>query len=178
MNTPLQCNFTGLVFGNRLAGALLLGFLLAAGSAASAHAQGQIASGTVSGSGSGPYTYDLTFSDASSATSPVGSVWYAWVPGSFYLPGTPTGASAPVRMDGRPSSTTPSSSWPARLQTISCRVSPCRASAIKRPLRPHNWQRPRTRGDIRRLLRRALFRLGIHLHGSRLCRSRPLSRYC
>lgn len=59
-------------------------------------AQGQIASGTISGSGSGPYTYNLTFSDSSTATSPIGSVWYAWVPGFFYLPGTPTGASAPT----------------------------------------------------------------------------------
>jgi hypothetical protein len=59
-------------------------------------AQGQIASGTISSSGAGPYTYNLTFSDASTATSPIGSVWYAWVPGFFYLPGTPTSASAPA----------------------------------------------------------------------------------
>ena len=73
----------------------ILGLFLAFGSAASVHAQGQIASGTVSGSGSGPYVFDLSFSDAGSATSPIGSVWYAWIPGSFFLPGVPTGASAP-----------------------------------------------------------------------------------
>jgi len=77
-------------------GRILLGGLLVAGTAASVHAQGQLASGTVSGSGSGPYTYSLSFSDGASATSPIGSVWYAWIPGSFYLPGTPTSASAPT----------------------------------------------------------------------------------
>ena len=75
---------------------LLLGFLLAAGTAALVHAQGQLASGTIGGSGSGPYVYGLTFSDAAGATSPIGSVWYAWVPGSFYLPGVPTIAAAPA----------------------------------------------------------------------------------
>jgi len=57
--------------------------------------QGQIASGSVSGSGTGPYSYSLSFSDSASATSPIGSVWYAWIPGQFFLPGTPTAASAP-----------------------------------------------------------------------------------
>jgi hypothetical protein len=74
----------------------LLGFLLAAGTVSLVHAQGQVASGTILGSGSGPYVYDLTLSDAPGATSPIGSVWYAWVPGSFYLPSTPTSASAPA----------------------------------------------------------------------------------
>src|ERR1039457_3973551 len=74
----------------------LLGFLLALGTATLVHAQDQIASGTIVGSGSGPYTYNLIFSDAAGATSPIGSVWYAWVPGSFYLPGVPTGAFAPA----------------------------------------------------------------------------------
>jgi hypothetical protein len=79
------------------AGRIFLGLMLAIGTALSVHAQGQIASGTISSSGSGPsYTYSLSFSDAPSATSPIGSVWYAWVPGSFYLPGTPTSASAPA----------------------------------------------------------------------------------
>ena len=77
------------------AGRILLGLILVAGTATSVHAQGQIASGMVSGSGNGPYTYSLTFSDAANSLSPVGSVWYAWVPGSFYLPGVPTSASAP-----------------------------------------------------------------------------------
>ncbi len=61
-----------------------------------ARAQGEIGSGTIVGSGSGPYSYSLSFSDAAAATSPIGSVWYAWVPGSFFLPGTPTSVSAPA----------------------------------------------------------------------------------
>ena len=78
---------TGLVF---------TGLLLAAGVATTAFAQNEIASGTISGSGSGPYIYNLTFTDSPLATSPIGSVWYAWVPGQFYLPGIPTSASAPA----------------------------------------------------------------------------------
>src|SRR5262249_46812517 len=54
------------------------------------------ASGTVSGTGGGPYLYSLTFSDAAGATAPIGSIWYAWIPGAFYLPGVPTAASAPA----------------------------------------------------------------------------------
>ena len=75
---------------------ILLGLALLGGAANSVHAQGQIASGTISGSGSGPYTYSLTFKDAANSTSPIGSIWYAWIPGFFYLPGTPTSASAPA----------------------------------------------------------------------------------
>jgi hypothetical protein len=82
--------------GITAAGRILLGSMLVVGTATSVHAQGLIASGTVSGSGSGPYTYDLSFSDAGNSLSPVGSVWYAWVPGAFYLPGVPTSASAPA----------------------------------------------------------------------------------
>ena len=64
--------------------------------APSARAQGEIASGIVTSSGSGPYTYNLSITDAPGATSPIGSVWYAWVPGGFFLPTTPTSASAPA----------------------------------------------------------------------------------
>jgi hypothetical protein len=78
------------------AGSIVLSLMLAVGTALSVHAQGQIASGTVSGSGSGPYTYSLSFTDGASSTSPIGSVWYAWTPGLFYLPGVPTSASAPA----------------------------------------------------------------------------------
>jgi hypothetical protein len=73
----------------------LFALLLAGASVTAAWAQGQIASGTLSSSGSGPYTYNLTFKDAAGATSPIGSVWYAWIPGQFFLPGTPSTASAP-----------------------------------------------------------------------------------
>jgi hypothetical protein len=75
---------------------VLLGFMFATGAITFVHAQGQVASGTINGTGAGPYVYDLTFGDASGATSPVGSIWYAWIPGQFYLPGVPTTASAPV----------------------------------------------------------------------------------
>lgn len=96
MNHALQPSVIRPTSTTRAAWRILLGVILAAGSAASVHAQGQIAHGTVSGSGNGPYTYSLTFSDASNATSPVGSVWYAWTPGNFFLPAMPTGASAPA----------------------------------------------------------------------------------
>ena len=75
------------------AGMILLGLMLIAGTATTVHAQGQIASGTYSSSGSGPFTYDLTFSNEPNSLSPVGSIWYAWVPGFFYLPGNPIAGS-------------------------------------------------------------------------------------
>jgi hypothetical protein len=80
-----------------------LGSMLLAGSICAVHAQGEIASGTVAGSGTGPYTYSLTFSDAANATSPIGSVWYAWVPGGFFLPSAPTTVSAPPGWTATPS---------------------------------------------------------------------------
>ena len=100
MNTALQCSLNRSTFNTRRARAVLLGLLLAAGSAASALAQGQIASGTISGSGSGPYTYDLTFSDSSSATSPVGSVWYGVGTWLLLSAGNSNGRLGTVRMDG------------------------------------------------------------------------------
>ena len=96
MNKALKSNLIRSTGIATAAGRILLGLMLVAGTAASVHAQGQLASGTISSSGSGPYVYNLTFSDGASATSPIGSVWYAWVPGFFYLPGTPTSASAPA----------------------------------------------------------------------------------
>jgi hypothetical protein len=75
---------------------LCLSLLVGLGTASTAYAQGEIASGTISGAGSGPYVYSLAFSDGASATTTIGSVWYSWVPGFFFLPGTPTGASAPA----------------------------------------------------------------------------------
>src|ERR1035437_8423742 len=96
MNNASQSNLIRSTGITTAAGRILLGLILVSGIATSVLAQGEIASGTISGFGSGPYTYALSFSDSPSATSPVGSVWYAWVPGFFYLPGVPTSASAPA----------------------------------------------------------------------------------
>src|ERR1035441_10350607 len=117
---------------------LLLGFLLAVGTAALVHAQGQLASGTIGGSGSGPYVYGLTFSDAAGATSPIGSVWYAWVPGSFicraFLPSLrhpPAGRQASREI--------PFNLWRTRLRMTSCQANRCQGSAIKRCSRRRRW---------------------------------------
>lgn len=75
---------------------ILLGFALAVATVNFLHAQGEVASGTVAGSGSGPYVFNLSFIDTPGATSPIGSIWYGWTPGNFYLPGVPTSASAPA----------------------------------------------------------------------------------
>jgi hypothetical protein len=74
----------------------LLGSVLLAGTSTLVQAQSQLPSGTIGSSGSGPYNYSLIFSDAAGATSPIGSVWYSWIPGQFFLPGVPTSASAPA----------------------------------------------------------------------------------
>ena len=92
MKYPLFCSTARWRRATTSAGGVLLGLILTT----KAHAQGQIPSGSISGSGAGPYSYSLAFSDAAGATSPIGSVWYAWVPGSFYLPASPTSASAPA----------------------------------------------------------------------------------
>jgi len=94
MKTP-QFSIFGLT-QHMMAKKMVLGLSLSLGVAISAFAQGQMASGTISGSGSGPYTYSLTFSNSASSTSPIGSVWYSWVPGSFFLPGDPTTETAPT----------------------------------------------------------------------------------
>jgi hypothetical protein len=93
MKNISQVNFN---FLTTAATRILLGLVLALGTDTFVHAQGQIASGTIGSSGAGPFSYSLTFSDAAGATSPVGSVWYSWIPGQFFLPGTPTSASAPA----------------------------------------------------------------------------------
>ena len=81
---------------------LALAFVLAAGTANYVHAQGQLPSGNIGSSGSGPFTYDLTFSDAvAGQPRPLGAVLVLLVPRSvFFLPGTPTSATAPAGWTG------------------------------------------------------------------------------
>jgi len=93
MKNPLKSTLS---FLTRAAARMLFGLTLAAAAVTLVHAQGQIASGTIDSTGTGPYVYNLTFGNAVGATSSVGSVWYAWIPGQFFLPGTPTSASAPA----------------------------------------------------------------------------------
>ena len=67
-----------------------------AASAVSSHAQGETASGTVSGVQSGSvYDYTVTLLNTSSTVS-IDGFWYAWVPGEFYLPADPNSATAPA----------------------------------------------------------------------------------
>src|SRR5271155_4091186 len=96
MNTASPSAFPGSLNNPAIGSRIFLAVLLMMGAGVSAPGQGQMAGGTVSGSGSGPYTYSLTFSNSAAATAPVGSIWYAWVPGSFFLPGVPTSSLAPV----------------------------------------------------------------------------------
>lgn len=97
MSSMHECPIARFISTARAATKILTGLMLVAGTALSVYAQGQIGNGTATASGSGPYTYNLTFGNAAGATSPIGSVWYAWYPASYYyLPGTPTAASAPA----------------------------------------------------------------------------------
>lgn len=77
---------------------LFLGLLLAAGPAGSLEAQTILASGQLSAVPGGGSTWDYTMviSDASGATSPIGSFWYAWIPGQFYLPTAPSSVQVPT----------------------------------------------------------------------------------
>lgn len=97
---PNQSSFRahGSAIGRQLIGKsarIILAIVLAGTCAGTALAQGDIPSGSYTSSGSGPYTYDLTFKDSASATAAIGSVWYAWIPFQNNLPGSPTSALAP-----------------------------------------------------------------------------------
>jgi len=70
---------------------------LALGGSLTLQAQTINASGQVSGvlSSPGVYHYSLTIGEGTGTTTPIASIWYAWVPGVFYLPSVPTSASGP-----------------------------------------------------------------------------------
>ncbi len=80
-----------------------LALLLLSGALVSVPAQGTFtATGTLTDvpAGGGAYNYTITLQNAASSTSPIGSFWYAWVPGQFYLPTAPSGVQAPVGWSG------------------------------------------------------------------------------
>ena len=78
---------------------LSLTLLIALGTASVALAQGEAASGTVSGVQNGSlYDYTVTLNNTSGSIS-IGSFWYSWtpsIPPFFYLPSTPSSAGAPA----------------------------------------------------------------------------------
>jgi hypothetical protein len=45
---------------------------------------------------SSTYQYSLTLSDASSSTTNIGALWYAWIPGQDYLTTSPTAITSPA----------------------------------------------------------------------------------
>ena len=79
----------------------LLNLLIALGTASVAFAQGETGTATLSGVfNAGLYDYTITLNNTS--TTPIGTFWYAWVPGGFFLPSTPASVTAPP--GGRPPS--------------------------------------------------------------------------
>jgi hypothetical protein len=78
---------------------LFLNLLAALGTASVAFAQGESATGTVSGVLNGSlYDYTITLNNTSGSV-PIGSFWYSWTPTIspfFYLPSSPSSASAPA----------------------------------------------------------------------------------
>jgi hypothetical protein len=53
-------------------------------------------SGTITTASTGPQnTYAMTFSDAADAAKPIGTVWFAWVPGEDFLATSPISETSP-----------------------------------------------------------------------------------
>lgn len=54
-------------------------------------------SGTITTVSGGPnFTYAMTIKDASDATEPIGTVWFAWIPGQDYLATSPLSETSPA----------------------------------------------------------------------------------
>lgn len=54
-------------------------------------------SGQITSISGGPdFTYAMTLSNASAATEPIGTFWFAWVPGEDFLPTAPLSETAPT----------------------------------------------------------------------------------
>jgi hypothetical protein len=78
-----------------------LALAVAAGLAAatvSSQAQGILATGILTDvpGGGGTFDYTLTVNNSASATTSIEGFWYAWIPGFFFLPTTPSSASGGV----------------------------------------------------------------------------------
>ena len=74
---------------------LPLTLLIALGTASAAFAQGETGTATLNGVQNGSL-FDYTLTLNNTGTTPIGTFWYAWVPGGFFLPSTPASATAPT----------------------------------------------------------------------------------
>jgi len=81
-----------------LYGKMFFSLMAVLATASAAFAQGESATGTVSGvPNGGAYDYTIILNNTSSSV-PIGSFWYSWtpnIPPFFYLPSVPTSASTP-----------------------------------------------------------------------------------
>jgi hypothetical protein len=78
-----------------------LGVLCVIGATEPCHAQGTLATATISGEPAGSL-FDYTITLDNTGSTPIGTFWFGWIPGQFYLPTSPT-------------SETPPSAWTATL---------------------------------------------------------------
>ncbi len=83
---------------SRTFGNLLITLLSSFVGVSSPRAQGLSASGTISAAtaGGGSYNYTIIVSNGVGASVSVGSFWYAWVPGQYYLPTAPSSVQVPT----------------------------------------------------------------------------------
>lgn len=79
---------------------LFLTLLIGGGTVSVALGQGTLSgTATLTGVQNGSL-YDYTLTLNNTGTLPIGTLWYAWVPGGFFLPSNPTGVTAPSGWTG------------------------------------------------------------------------------
>jgi hypothetical protein len=108
--------------------AITLGVALGLGASNASHAQGNgiTATGTltdVPGAGN-TYDYTLTVNNSASSLNPIGSFWYAWVPGEFFLPTQPSSEGAPANWTANPFTALGASSIQFSTSTTGAKIAP------------------------------------------------------
>ncbi len=95
-------------------------------SAITSHAQ-ITASGTISAAaaGGGSFDYTITLHNSAASTASIETLWYAWIPGQFYLPSVPTSTAFPLP-----------SGWSANVVTVAPNESSIQFLTTTAPLAP------------------------------------------
>jgi hypothetical protein len=113
---------------NPLRVAIALGVALGLAASTTSYAQGNgiTATGTltdVPGAGN-TFDYTLTVDNSASSLNPIGSFWYAWVPGEFFLPTTPSSEGAPANWTATPVTALGASSIQFATSTTGAKIAP------------------------------------------------------